>query len=339
MKGEIIMKRRTPIISAVIAASLILGNSYIYNPIKTGENVVQASVYSQVQPKGYKETISNEETPASSAAKAAASNGNSKSKSKSEKDTSNNTSDNNTTIDNGQAQLDLDTLDDGTVGVKYTHSSSLKVKVKIAKGNSNYIYDLFSESDYEYYPLQMGNGDYTVTVLKNISGNSYSVVNSFDVALKDGSDVFLSSMQLINWNKSTDAVDKAEEIAANLDSSEEKAEAIHDYLISYMSYSIDKARTIKTGYVPDLDEVYSERTGICYDFASTYAAMMRSVGVPTKLVMGTSSNVNGYHAWNEVYLNGSWVVVDNSYDSQAKAAGLNPSMIKDSGQYNSQKEY
>ena len=34
------------------------------------------------------------------------------------------------------------------------------------------------------------------------------------------------------------------------------------------------------------------------------AAMLRSQGVPTKLVIGYADQT--YHAWNEVYLDGGW---------------------------------
>ena len=63
---------------------------------------------------------------------------------------------------------------------------------------------------------------------------------------------------------------------------------------------------------------------------SLFAAMLRSVGVPTKLIKGESSNVEGYHAWNEVYINGKWRIVDTSYDSQLKAGGYSISKYKSS---------
>ena len=63
------------------------------------------------------------------------------------------------------------------------------------------------------------------------------------------------------------------------------------------------------GYLPDLDELYETKKGICYDYASMLAAMLRAVGIPAKLVMGYVAPNNVYHAWNEVYIEGEgWVV-------------------------------
>jgi len=239
----------------------------------------------------------------------------------------------------GNAQVDTGNIENGVIRVKYPHSSATKIKVKIEKGSASYMYNLFSTSGFETYPLQMGNGGYDVTVFENVGGTSYKTVGTFDVTLEDGSSVFLSSNQIVNWSSSTNAVVKAKEIASGYSSNEAKAQAIHDYLTSYMKYDNAKASTVTSGYIPSISSVYGSGYGICYDFASTYAAMMRSVGVPTKLIMGYSTNVSGYHAWNKVYLNGSWVVVDNSYDSQAKALGMSPSLVKSSSQYTGQKEY
>ncbi|MHC1720203.1 MAG: transglutaminase family protein [Clostridiaceae bacterium] len=239
----------------------------------------------------------------------------------------------------GNAQVDTSNIGKGVVRIKYPHSSGTKIKVKIEKGSASYMYNLFSTSGFETYPLQMGNGGYTITVYENVGGTSYKTVSTFNVALADSSSVFLSSNQIVNWSSSTNAVVKAREIAAGYGSNEAKAQAIHDYLTGYMKYDYGKASTVSSGYVPSISSVYGSGYGICYDFASTYAAMMRSVGIPAKLVMGYSTNVTGYHAWNKVYINGGWVIVDNSYDSQATALGQTPSMAKNSSQYTGQKEY
>ena len=40
--------------------------------------------------------------------------------------------------------------------------------------------------------------------------------------------------------------------------------------------------------------------GICFDYASLMTALLRSQGIPTKLMVGYSGTV--YHAWISVYL-------------------------------------
>jgi len=36
--------------------------------------------------------------------------------------------------------------------------------------------------------------------------------------------------------------------------------------------------------------------------------MLRSVGVPAKMVKGYTTNFKEYHAWNEVYVNDKWYI-------------------------------
>ncbi|MNV81246.1 hypothetical protein D3C71_1748990 [compost metagenome] len=61
--------------------------------------------------------------------------------------------------------------------------------------------------------------------------------------------------------------------------------------------------------------------------------MLRSLNIPTKLVMGNSTYVNKYHAWNEVYLNGKWNIIDTTVDSGLKKINKKFDMIKKSSDY------
>lgn len=65
-----------------------------------------------------------------------------------------------------------------------------------------------------------------------------------------------------------------------------------------VAYDTQLAATVKSGYVPDPDSVLAKRSGICYDYASLMAAMVRSQGIPARLVVGYAAD-NIYHAWNE----------------------------------------
>jgi transglutaminase-like putative cysteine protease len=78
---------------------------------------------------------------------------------------------------------------------------------------------------------------------------------------------------------------------------------------------------------------------MCYDFSSLFASMLRSINVPTKLVKGYGDKVKGYHAWNEVYLDGKWLTVDTSFDAQMAQNKQNISMYKDSSAYDKVSEF
>jgi transglutaminase-like putative cysteine protease len=116
-------------------------------------------------------------------------------------------------------------------------------------------------------------------------------------------------------------------LAASLSSGKstsEKVKAVYDWVVSHIDY--DFGKNPQAGYVPDIVDTYNSKDGICYDFAALFAAMLRSQGVPTKLVKGYADNVSGYHAWNEVYVGGKWYTVDTSNDAQ-----VHGSMYKTSG--------
>jgi len=48
-----------------------------------------------------------------------------------------------------------------------------------------------------------------------------------------------------------------------------------------------------------LDSVLAEKKGICFDYASLMTGMLRSQGIPCKLVVGYAGKA--YHAWISVW--------------------------------------
>jgi len=68
---------------------------------------------------------------------------------------------------------------------------------------------------------------------------------------------------------------------------------------------------VPSGYVPVPDETMNTGMGICFDYASLAASMLRSQGIPTKLIFGYVAPDDLYHAWNMVYTEESgWITVE-----------------------------
>lgn len=67
--------------------------------------------------------------------------------------------------------------------------------------------------------------------------------------------------------------------------------------------------------------------------------MLRSVDVPAKLVMGNTSYVTQYHAWNEVLMDGKWVTIDTTVDASSAKSKKNTDFIKASSKYTAAKYY
>ncbi len=112
-----------------------------------------------------------------------------------------------------------------------------------------------------------------------------------------------------------DFPDSVKELAARLtagsDNPYDKAEAIREYLVR-LPYTLDVSLP-----PPGKDWVehflFVERRGFCHNFASAMVTMLRSQGVPARLVTGMAPGIpidegtafevqaRNYHAWPEVY--------------------------------------
>jgi len=214
------------------------------------------------------------------------------------------------------SQLIKVNTDDSTVAINYNATDYSKIKVAITKGSNTYYYDLPSE--HEVYPLQMGNGVYSINLYENVSGNRYKSVYSKKISLKTSDEsVFLSSSQNVSWDEESAAVTLASELTEGLESDEEKFQVIYDYVVNNIRYDYRKAYTVQAGYIPSPDDTLVDGTGICYDYSSLLAVMLRSQDIPTKLVKGYSTKVSVYHAWNEVFINGQWSTVDTTVDASS----------------------
>ncbi len=211
------------------------------------------------------------------------------------------------TLENDIASVDISDAASGVVQVSYKGSCS-NVKVRITMGDNVYDYGLSGSA---VYPLQSGSGEYNVKVLENISGKTYAIAldESFSAEVSDFSPYLLPS-QYISFSQSDNCVKKAAELCAGCDSDAEKIAAIFKYVTDNISYDKQLAASVKSGYIPDPDSTLAKGTGICFDYASLFAAMCRSQSIPTKLVMGYVQG-NMYHAWNEVYTKETgWVTLD-----------------------------
>ena len=99
-------------------------------------------------------------------------------------------------------------------------------------------------------------------------------------------------------------------------------------MIKNITYDYNKAETVQPGYLPDVDEILKIKTGICFDYSAVMAAMLRSVGIPTRMEIGYSGDA--YHAWVSVYTKDhgwindiiefdgtKWTLMDPTFDANA----------------------
>ncbi|MDQ8737507.1 transglutaminase-like domain-containing protein [Paenibacillus sp. LHD-38] len=239
------------------------------------------------------------------------------------------------------AWLNTTNLNNGVVAVDYPVNAKVKTKLMIAKGQTNYTYNLTAGKTSEQFPLQLGNGQYTISVLENASGNKYKLVakQTVTLSLKDSNVLYLNSIQNISWTNTSSAIVKAKELAKNKKTDMEKVKAVYDYIITNINYDNQLAANLSVDYLPNIDRTFKTKKDICYGYAALFAGMLRSLDIPTKLMMGKSQYVDVYHAWNEVYLDGKWVTIDTTVDAGLKKGNKKFELIKDASKYTVAKQY
>jgi len=214
----------------------------------------------------------------------------------------------------------------------YTAQTQKRLKVRVTGPDKIvYTYDLKNDGDYEVYPLSGGQGKYSVAVYENTTGNKYAVAYSttFTAMMTDDFAPFLRPNQYVNYTEDSAAVKQAKELTAGKKTDLEKITAVYKYVVTTLTYDKEKAKTVKSGYLPNIDNVLTVKKGICFDYAALMTAMLRSQGIPTKLVIGYTGDV--YHAWINTYIpeqgwvegviffDGiSWKLMDPTFASSAK---------------------
>ena len=226
------------------------------------------------------------------------------------------------TLKNNGCEIDTSKAAAGTIRVRQ-NGNPTKVKVLVYfNGSSKYYqYTIPTNNTWTSIPLQSGSGTYKVRFMKQVSGNSYSQMYSvtFQVGMQNANSAYLNPSQYVVYNSGSACVAKAKSLVSGAGSDAQKVSKIYSYIVNNISYDYDKMKNLPSGYLPNPDSTLASRKGICFDYAALMAAMLRSQGVPCKLVIG---NADGqYHAWNMVYVNGSWQLYDPTFGAAGQRAG------------------
>ena len=205
------------------------------------------------------------------------------------------------------AKIDYSNTKDGYVMVQYLKPTEKKLKAQVKGPSTTYTYNLTPEK-WAAFPLSDENGEYKITVFRNTEGSKYAAVLSLTVTvqMQDEFAPFLRSNQYVDFDAAPKSVSKAAALTAGIPEPLKKVEKIYDFVVGALTYDKELAATVKSGYLPELDKVLDKKKGICFDYAALMTGMLRSQGVPTKLVVGYAGEV--YHAWISVWSEaGGWI--------------------------------
>ena len=206
------------------------------------------------------------------------------------------------TKSDGGATIDMSNAKEGYIMAKFSGGGKIKLQITKSGSKTTYTYDLKTNGEYEVFPLTQGNGKYSISIFKNVSGNQYAQVlsTSVDVELRASTLPFLYPSQFVNFNEKSKAIVKSNELAKGAADQLAVVKAIYNYVVANTVYDTQKASSVKPGYLPVIDNTLSSQKGICFDYASLTAAMLRAQGIPTRLEVGYAGKA--YHAWISVYV-------------------------------------
>lgn len=197
-----------------------------------------------------------------------------------------------------KTSIDVSTGPDGYVIVGYDgRFGDDKIKLLVNGPKSRYSY-LIDSTTYEMYPLTEGNGTYDISLFRNIKGDYYDMIcsRSTKVELEENDlSIYLMSNYYVRFDKSDTIRALAEQITHEEGTRKEKIAKIAKFVKGTIAY--DYVNKPGSGYRSDLEETLNRKQGVCIDQASLACGMLRSIGIPCKLIFGDRQGV--YHAWIE----------------------------------------
>lgn len=234
--------------------------------------------------------------------------------------------------ENENLLLDASHISEGYLMIKYTGTAD-KVKLQLTSPDQIvYTYLVPTNGDFQVYPFSGGDGPYRTDLYECIdpADDMYALAFTQDLAvsLSDPFKPFLYPNAYVNFTTGSEAVSLGESLAEDCYSDFDVISNVYHYITETITYDKDKAKSVTYGYLPDNDETLKSKSGICFDYASLMAAMLRSQKIPTKLEVGYAGEV--LHAWISTYItdvgwidniiefDGSdWTLVDPTFGASA----------------------
>jgi len=219
---------------------------------------------------------------------------------------------------NDQAFIDYSNKKDGYVTAGFIGNTDNMLRVlMLVPGGREYVYTL-TPGISEVFPLANGDGQYIISIHEHIMDNIFKDLLSvtIDVELVNEFVPFIRPNQFIDYSKECPVTVKAIELSFENYKQIDLIKAIYTFVVENISYDFDLAETVGIGYKPDINRVLERGSGICLDIATLTTAMLRSQGIPSKLVFGYRYDPNlgnTYHAWVSVFSEEDGAVGDNIF--------------------------
>ena len=219
----------------------------------------------------------------------------------------------------GKIVVDCSNMSEGYIMVK-AKKSNKRLKLQISSANSKLNYDLNSNGEYEVFPLQFGSGKYQVSLFENVTGKRYSKEGSvkLSVKMKNSLSCFTYPNQYVNYDENTACVKQSLEMCKGMNDQAKIYKTVCKFVTDNFVYDFIKSVTVRAGQLPDIDDCWKKRMGICQDLSAMTCAMLRCHGIPARLMIGTVG-ANNYHAWVVAVVNGEEKFFDPTAELNASS--------------------
>lgn len=208
--------------------------------------------------------------------------------------------------------------------------NDLSYKQSFNIDDGNYAVDVFvNNSEYGSFSawayggqVVVNNGVMRLAVPDAVWQHNYATYHFKKISL----DAILSASAEVQKDDSQ-IVSLATKIVAGLKTDYDKAKAVYDWVSSNIHYDMD---AFNTDNIVDQDAIntLNNKRAVCEGYANLTAALLRSLDIPTGVVYGYALGVDtsdywvtpfkmpsANHAWNEVYIDGKWLIIDSSWGS------------------------
>ena len=215
-------------------------------------------------------------------------------------------------------------VDSGNAGQGYFLASvsspvSHRLKLRVEKDGMTLTYDLNGNCESEVFPLQLGSGDYSVSLYENVGGKKYSQEGHVTISanIENGSSPFLIPNQYVNYTEGSALEILSDDSLKDL-SGDEAFKAVCAYMKSDFVYDYVRSVTVSPGDLPDIDACLGKKMGICQDLSAVMVGLLRLRGIPSRLMIGYADK--NYHAWIEADVGDATISYDPTLELGAMAA-------------------
>lgn len=200
----------------------------------------------------------------------------------------------------------------GVVDVVY-HGEINKVRVKVSHSSGRETVYSIGKDKKCSFTFPYGPGEYVVSLYENTYGTKYKKVleKAYYINQIEYNRSLIVSSSYYDYKGITGVLNITSRLWNSSLSDYNNAKNLYNWITDNIKYDSNRAKTVESGYYPDLSLLVDKKRGICLDIASLYCSMLRSQGIESQIIIGNHSW--GYHAWCTALLDGKWVLIDPTF--------------------------